>query len=346
MTRLKAALILDPNQRAEQLAYLSQRAQILYEVGDQLWAAITPEQIDRLLAQGIGVQPHPEADLVELPALTFNPLAASPSPPTALSAPAPTADALTYYLVQFIAPSDPDWIDEIVELGSVYVQDLPPSIVVFRFQADHIDTVNALDVVQWVGPYHPAYALAYTLADRTEPFDATSLASLAIAPATLPTAESGNIRIRCFDDVDLAQFEQAIATTPATLVRPADSGFIVTADAPAVMALLSLPGVFSIEPFFAPRRRNNRGGVVMAAEQVRNTGQVDFLVNLNGAGEIVGVIDDGFDIGSATPVPQPAPNPPLPLHPDIQGRVLAVNNIATPGNLVPDTDTHNMGAMG
>ena len=37
MSRIKAALIVDPDRRAELLAYVSERAEILHGVGDQLW---------------------------------------------------------------------------------------------------------------------------------------------------------------------------------------------------------------------------------------------------------------------------------------------------------------------
>jgi len=84
MSRIKAALILDPNRREEQLAYLSERVQTLHEAGDQLWVSMTEEQSERLAGQGIAVQLHAEADLIELPAVTFDPAAGSPEPPDGL----------------------------------------------------------------------------------------------------------------------------------------------------------------------------------------------------------------------------------------------------------------------
>jgi hypothetical protein len=93
MSRTKAALILDPDRRAEQLAYLSERVRVLHEVGDQLWVSMTEDQSDRLAGQGIVVQLHVEADLIELPSVTFDPSAGSPEPPEDLRATPPPQGA-------------------------------------------------------------------------------------------------------------------------------------------------------------------------------------------------------------------------------------------------------------
>src|SRR5215207_6796275 len=98
MSRIKAALILDPDRREEQLSYLSERVSTLHEAGDQLWVSMTEEQADRLARQGIAVQLHEEADLIELPAVTFDPAAGSPEPPDDLRAAPPPQGATGYHL--------------------------------------------------------------------------------------------------------------------------------------------------------------------------------------------------------------------------------------------------------
>jgi hypothetical protein len=55
MSRIKAALILDPDQREEQLAYLSERVETLHEVGDQVWVSMTQEQANRLAGRSLVV---------------------------------------------------------------------------------------------------------------------------------------------------------------------------------------------------------------------------------------------------------------------------------------------------
>ena len=56
MSRKKAALILDPNRRREQMAYVSERAEILHEFGGQLWVSMTEAQAGRFANRGITVQ--------------------------------------------------------------------------------------------------------------------------------------------------------------------------------------------------------------------------------------------------------------------------------------------------
>src|SRR5215218_3560921 len=240
MSRIKAALILDPDQREEQLAYLSERVETLHEVGDQLWVSMTQDQADRLAGQGIVVQLHEEADLIELPAVTFDPAAGSPEPPEDLRAAPPPQGASRYYIVQFIAPPDPTWVHEILRLGGSYVQNLPVNAGVFRLTAIRAAEVEQLGYVSWVGLYHPAYALSHVLAGRDEPFTAASLRELAVAPESLPPAEGGNVQVRLFDDVSPDEVRAATEAAGATILADTGYGFVASTDADGLSRLLKV----------------------------------------------------------------------------------------------------------
>src|SRR5215204_5403475 len=328
MSRIKAALILDPDQREEQLAYLSERVETLHEVGDQLWVSMTQEQADRLAGQGIVVQLHEEADLIELPAVRFDPTAGSPVPPEGLRAASPPEGASGYHLVQFIAPPDPTWVHEVIRLGGSYVQTLPVNAGVFELTALQATEVEQLGYVSWVDLYHPAYAISFTLAGRAEPFDAPSLRNLAVDPASVPPGDGGNIRLRLFDDVSPEEIRPNVEGA-ATVVAQTEQGFVVNADHSRVTALAGIPGIFAVEPLFPPTVQNNHSGAIITINQVRNVGNVNFLVNLDGSGEIVGVIDSGLDTG-VTPPGAPA------IHADLGTRVLQITNLAALGTTVPD----------
>src|SRR5215213_830380 len=328
MSRIKAALILDPDQREEQLAYLSERVETLHEVGDQLWVSMTQEQADRLAGKGIVVQLHEEADLIELPAVRFDHTAGSPVPPEGLRATALPEGASGYHLVQFIAPPDPTWVHEVIRLGGSYVQTLPVNAGVFELTALQATEIGQLGYVSWVGLYHPAYAISFALAGRAEPFDAPSLRNLAVDPASVPPGDGGNIRLRLFDDVSPEEIRPNVEGA-ATVVAQTEQGFVVNADHSRVTALAGIPGVFAVEPFFPPTVQNNHTGAIITTNQVRNVGNVNFLVNLDGSGEIVGVIDSGLDTG-VTP-----PGPPA-IHADLGARVLQITNLAAPGTPVRD----------
>ncbi|HEX2729731.1 MAG TPA: S8 family serine peptidase [Rubrobacteraceae bacterium] len=328
MSRTKAALILDPDRREEQLAYLSERVETLHEAGDQLWVSMTEDQAERLAGQGIAVQLHEEADLIELPAARFDPAAGSPVPPEGLRAASPPEGTSSYHLVQFIAPPDPTWVHEVIRMGGTYIQTLPVNAGVFELTVLQATDVGQLGYVSWVGLYHPAYAISFTLAGRTEPFDAPSLRNLAVGPAGVPPGDGGNIRLRLFDDVSSEEIRPNVEGA-ATIVAETEYGFVVNADHSRITTLAGIPGVFAVEPFFQPTFKNNHAGAIMNTNQVRNVGNVNFLVNLDGSGEIVGVIDSGLDTG-VTPPGAPA------IHADLGARVLQITNLAAPGTPARD----------
>jgi serine protease AprX len=329
MSRTKAALILDPDRREEQLAYLSERVETLHEAGDQLWVSMTEEQANRLAEQGIAVQLHEEADLIELPAVTFDPAAGSPEPPDGLRAATPPQGTIEYYLVQFVAPPDPTWVHEIIRLYGNYVQNVPVNAGVFRLTAIRAAEVEQLGYVSWVGLFHPAYALSHVLAGHAEPFTAASLRELAVAPESLPPAEGGNIQVRLFDDVSPDETRAAIEAAGATILADTGQGFVASTDADGLTRLLKVAGVFAVEINYPVETGNDRAGVITGVNQVRSFRNVDFLVNLDGRGEIVGVMDAGLGDGTVAGV-----------HTDLAARVLQINNLTTPGNPVPDRQTY------
>ena len=329
MSRIKAALILDPDRREEQLSYLSERVSTLHEAGDQLWVSMTEEQADRLARQGIAVQLHEEADLIELPAVTFDPAAGSPEPPDDLRAAPPPQGATGYYVVQFVAPPDPTWVHEVLRLGGSYVQNLPVNAGVFRISAIMAAEAGQMGFVSWVGLFHPAYALSHVLAGRDEPFTAASLRELAVAPESLPPAEGGNVQIRLFDDVSPEEARPAIEAAGATIVADTGQGFVASTDAGGLTRLLKVAGVFTVEINYPIEPGNDRAGVITGVNQVRNFRNVDFLVNLDGRGEIVGVMDTGLGDGTLAGV-----------HTDLAGRVLQIDNLTAPGTPVPDSFTY------
>jgi serine protease AprX len=326
MSRIKAALILDPDRRDEQLAYLSERVRILSKAGDQLWVSMTEDQSERFAGQGIAVQPHEEADLIELPAVTFDPAEGSPEPPENLRAAPPPQGATGYYLVQFVAPPDPTWVHEILRLGGSYVQTLPVNAGVFRLSAIRASEVGQIGFVSWVGLYHPAYALSHVLAGHDEPFTAASLRDLAVAPDSLPPAEGGNVQVRLFDDVSPDEARSAIEAAGATILADTGQGFVASVDADGLSRLLKVAGVFAVEINYPVGPANDRAGVIASVNQVRSFRKVNFLVNLDGTGEIVGVMDSGLGNGTMAGV-----------HTDLAGRVLRISNITNPGNPVPDS---------
>jgi hypothetical protein len=321
MSRVKATLMLDPARRQEQLAFVRERvnADDIREFGDQLWVSILEDQAPRFAEAGIYVQFHPEADSIVLPAIVFDPPADEPDPPADLRATEPTGATTAYYLVKYFAPPDSSWIDDLHAIDGTLVDDVPTQAAVYRFTAENAGLARALPFVEWVGLFHPAYALSFDLAGREEPYSARDLHGLAIAALAPPEDAQGNVRVMPFADALTADIRSGVEATGATVAGDNGHVLVVNANATQVRQVLKVPGVRAVERHLERSFFNQRAGIIIAANQVRTFPAIDFLVNLDGAGEIVHVVDSGLDNGAG-----------FPLHPDIAGRVVGLFNSNDP----------------
>lgn len=333
MSRVKASLMFDPNRREEQLAFVRERVSELHEYGSQAWVSITEDQAARFAEQGIWVQFHESSDMILLPAVIFDPSQAVPEPPAELSAQEPRGEDTAYHIVQFIAPPDRHSISFIEGLGASFVQDAPAHAAIFKMtaaQAAQTAEARGEAGVGWVGLYHPAYALSFYLAGRDEPFAAAELQTLRVDPAQVAPAPAGSVRLRFFPDQTPAQRRPAVEATGATVVTDTGYDLIVNVSAENIPALLRVRGIQALERYRPAGPANYRAGRVMAADQVRHLGVVDFLVNLDGTGEIVGVVDTGLDNG-VIPTAHTDFNVPA----GAGSRILLLTNLNPPPPLAP-----------
>jgi hypothetical protein len=313
----KAILIFDPDRRPEQMEFVTARTEILHESGNQAWVAIDDGLAERFAAQGILVQFHLAADWIETPAIIFDPLSGEPQPPADLAAQPPTGGATVYAIVQFIAQPHADWISSIQELGAIFVQNMPSHALVFRLNEAQLQAARTLSYVRWVGLYHPAYALAFTLAGRTEPFTPVDLANLQIKPLQDIDGDRVTLEVMFFDDPLIEDRQAAVQMVGATLRTDTDYCLIVDIALARVRDLLRVAGVYVIEQHRPADVHNYRAIAITQVTQVGQYRNPGFLIALDGAGEIVGVIDTGLDNGVVT-------------HPDLVGRVLSLTNMNNP----------------
>ena len=317
----KAILMFDPDRRPEQVAFVTARTQILHQNGDQAWVVIDEGQAQRMAAEGILVQFHPEADSIETPAIVFDPLLQEPQPPSDLAAAGP------YTIVQFVASPQESWVSQIQELGGTLVQSAPVNGMVMRLSVELFGTVRGLDFVRWVGWYHPAYALAFPLAGREEPFGALELAGLQVAAQGTVSGEAGDtilLEIQFFDDRQPSEQHAAVEAAGATVQTDTGYSVIVAVSPGRVRDLLRVPGVAIVEPHRPPELSNFRALAVTQVNHVAQFRNPGFLIALDGTGETVGIIDSGLDAGAVASV-----------HPDLAGRVLLLNNMNQGGVAAP-----------
>jgi hypothetical protein len=332
MSRKKAVLTLDPYRRDDQVAFIAERAQNIFDFGDQIWASITEDQAPRFVEQGIQVQFHETADTIVLPSVVFAP-PDEPQPPSDLRTQEPSGTDTAYYIVEFALPPDTSWIGAVASLDAAYVADIPSHAAVFRMTADISRQVKELPFIEWVGFHHPAYALDFQLAGKEQRVQAAELASLQVDPSRIVRDDSATVKILFFSDVATADVHGAVEATGATVALDAGYSLIVDADATQVRELLKIPGVQSIVPYRAAVLSNHRARIIVGSNQVQSPRSEDFLVNLDGAGESAGVIDTGLDTGVAATV-----------HADLLGRVQLLPNLNNAGGVVlPVADVNSHG---
>jgi serine protease AprX len=291
---MKAMLLLDPERYTEQRGFVAERGHVLAESGDGLWVEIDEALVERLVGQGIQVQPFEANDRIELPALVFEPRDGEPRVPPALAAPANTH----YWIVQTVVPADETVAQALAELGAQLLAPVPRQAAVYAMDSAHAGTVRDIEGVAWVGPYHPAYAMSYALAGRSEPFDAQTIADARGSVTEFPRRPAGSLAVHFFADVELTTADAALRAAGAEVVGMHGEAWVCNSPAAGLEPLLRVPGVRELAQQGETGLTNLRAGVILGANQVRNFGNVDFLVNLDGQGEIVGIFDTGLDNGA------------------------------------------------
>ncbi|WP_141287792.1 hypothetical protein, partial [Ideonella azotifigens] len=62
MATIQAFVRFDPERAPEQRSFLDSRVSVLREAGGQCWVSLDEAQVATLVAQGMSVQPAPEAE--------------------------------------------------------------------------------------------------------------------------------------------------------------------------------------------------------------------------------------------------------------------------------------------
>ena len=338
MARIQAAVHLDRHRAPEQEPFLRERVTILRQVGTRFRVSLEESQVAILTAEGMTVYAEPDADQVELPGVVFRPARETAEPPAGLRATEPEGSESAYYLVQFEAPIDKRWLQDIAGVGGEFLQGVPGNAAVFRFSRDEADVVRDRPFAAHVGLYHAAYAVTPELAGVAEPFTAASLRDMRVSLP--PAAPEGNLALHAFEALDPEELRAPLEAAGAVIASDLAQGFQVHATAARVEAILRVPGVYAAEVPTELAFANDNAGVIIGANQVRLIGTVNFLVNLDGAGEVGGVLDSGFDLGSRALAG---------FHADLRTNLRMIRNGATPNvaaAVVPDLVPHGTHVAG
>ena len=346
MAQIQAFVRFDADRAPEQQAFLRSRVTVLRDSGGQCWVRLDEAQVATLVDQGMQVACFPEADVLQVGPVAWRPADETPQPPEALRAAPPQGEDSGFWLVHFVAPADKDWLQDLALAGAEQVHLLDARAGVFRMTAAAAEAARALAEVDGVGPFHPAYVPGLDLVGRSEPFDAAALAGLRLALP--PDAPEGNLQLRVFDALDPQEVRPALEAAGASVVAEVAYGFLVRVAPADAAAVLSVPGLLAAS---RPSRRetcNHNAGVILGASQVRDLGTVNFLVNLDGLGEVGAVVDTGFDVGALAGGTPPPTGVATAFHPELVAnlRLLADSDTPWVAAAVPDAHPHGTHVAG
>ncbi|MCC6179384.1 MAG: S8 family serine peptidase [Chloroflexi bacterium] len=215
------------------------------------------------------------------------------------------------WLVQFVGPIQEAWLDDLRAMGLDVVMYMPTNAYVVWGDGDALARLDAAAnknlVIQFTGPYHPAYRIAPTLQQTIATQADSTPVSVTVQFYTTKGTPQSLARLRA-----LGGQVHRDPSTVATLTN-------ISLDLPAgqIAAVASWPDVFNVEPYVPPRKMDEAQGQIVAGNVTTSGGNV---VPVEGTGNylswlaskgfpttpssypIVDVVDDGIDDGTVTPI--------------------------------------------
>lgn len=291
---------------------------ILAEYEDYVLARVTSEQVVELRQAGLEIETYrTEAKPV--------PLALTDDRPTPGPHPADLGPGHHYYLLEFVGPIKPEWLQEIEAHGGQLQDPEPPTGYIVALDPPAYEwLVQDAEFLHTIVHYGVEKRLSPGLLDTIQ--DDPRLARGAVREVPddfrppphverVPTTFS----VRFFQPADLQAALPRIRDLGATPSEPPPEAKVITVTfAPGVEdlgarleQLAALHGVRSVEPYILRQLRNDVAAGLMGAQEVMDPSGL----GLSGRGEIVGVADSGLDTGD-----------PQTIHPDFAGRIVAIHS--------------------
>ena len=339
-------LILDNSDKQTRLELTRNGATQLEDYGSfSLWKA--DKQVVRSFTGHSSVSAPSDFDTIGLRAGSIDTSSTQPNVPTNLSQSKISGKQL--WLVQFYGPIKEDWRTQLEKFGVEFVIYMPNNAYVVWLDGNALTQVEGwvgkYAPLQWAGPYHPAYRLSPRLQGKN------------------PPTGNVNVTIQFYNHPGLSQTLAKLATLPGQVIKLPENilNFVnvtVQVDASELISLASLPEVYNVEPWVAPRKLDEVQDQIISGNITTSGGNVvpsgtGYLGWLSSKGfpttassyPIISVVDDGLDNGSTNT-----------LHPDFHtlgvlanpSRITAVGNCTTDatGNGVAGHGNINTGIVG
>lgn len=260
---------------------------------------------------------------------------------------APQAQGAGIWMVQFIGPPQPAWLDALRAGGLEIISYLPNNgYLVWGTQPGQALAALAEqdNFIQWSGAYQPMYRLASVLRPLAQNPGATSLSTL-----TSVTVQFYNTDRLAQSLSRLQKTAGGFISSPASLLNWTNVQVQLTAQALADVS--SWPDVLNIEPYQTPRMRDEMQAQILAGNLNQVAGAMlsagpGYLSWLKARGfpsdpaqyPLVDLFDDGLDSGNIANI----------LHPDFytNGDKTSAARIAFLANCTSDPTGNGVGGHG
>ena len=251
-----------------------------------------PSAIASLESSGIAVESQDEGRWISLQAVRIDTRVGAAAIGPDLMASATEAPAL--YLIHFIGPAKPAWLQELQARGVRILQSVPTYGFLVSMDGPARDAARSLRFVDWVGPYHPAYKLQSELV--------AAKGTVTVQVLTVDAADS--------DDVAALLMNRGVpevrwdSTAPGILsvFRVGEMGVVrARIDAALLPTIVALPNVMYVEPW------REMQVLDYSAQALLQTGIIPptdinarrlWANGITGAGEIITMGDTGIDFDS------------------------------------------------
>ena len=194
-----------------------------------------------------------------------------------------STDIEEYYILQFKGNVLEEWKQAVKNTGALFFDYVPNNAFIVRMNSSVKSQVEVMDIVQWVGPYQPAYKISPT-------FSASSISATTTTTLNLDDDVS-DIIVMMFDSKHNAQVTSEIENLGGEIVDNGGEIMRVRIGTSKLSDIADMTGVSWIEKYVQPVIFNNVAADIINVSYVRNTH------GLTGSGQIVAVADSGLDTG-------------------------------------------------
>ncbi|MDO9516701.1 MAG: PGF-pre-PGF domain-containing protein [Methanosarcinaceae archaeon] len=206
-----------------------------------------------------------------------------------------------YYILQFKGNVLEEWKQTVKNTGALFFDYVPNNAFIVRMNSSVKSQVETMDIVQWIGPYQPAYKISPV-------FSASSISATTTTTIILDDDVS-DIIVMLFDSKHNAQVTSEIKQLNGEIVDNAGKIMRVRIGTSKLPDIAAMTGVSWIEKYVQPVIFNDIAANITNVSYVQNTH------GLTGSGQIVAVADTGLDTGVNDGT----------MHNDIEGRIVALH---------------------